>query len=357
MKPKSIWVLCIFSGFLVSSCTKGKNTLEIPSVLVSLDTLEVQSNGYISSADFKLSDVHGDSVAYIDLQQKALVIMDLESNKIVNTIFFENDGPNALGAGISSFYFGDSGQVFLIASENNIRYMDIEGKILKQLELTTQNELKQQKLEYLSITSACTLSEDNKFYCLYDSLEYRNAGLFVYDIENESYKVNPVNEISHFNSFDFPKMKFRPHISSFNNEIVISHPCTNEIIIWNKTKKSSLSKSFESKLTAKQQNFDNLNEDDILGLIQATRNQVQFKNILFDKKSNLYFRLTIDKEEVNSDEYYYTISIFDKNFNFISEVEIGNGVYTDLSFVYNGRLYLPQYSANENVHFLTVSFE
>jgi hypothetical protein len=349
---KFIFILLII---FFTSCKRQSSNTGIQNELIIIDTINIDPNQYLPTIDLRTSEVRGDSLTYLDTQQNSLVTLNLKSNEISNMLTFAEQGPNSINYDVYSYRTNLNNNI-LLSAENKINVYNKSGIFLKNIMLLDSNNLKSDIADFLKVTSDCAWSGNDKYYCLYDSLNARNTGLFVFDLNTGQYEIESVKGISKFNEFDFPKMKYRPSIDVFNDKVFITHPCSNEIMIWNPNTKKLINKTYQSEITPNKQSFKNIDKDNVLALIQATRKQVQFNNFIYDPNKNLYFRLSIipSRDSSNNDENTIAIMAFDEHLEQISELEIKSKTFTDFFFLFKGNLYLPQYTLDENLFFIII---
>tara|TARA_R110001592_G_scaffold210482_1_gene462004 strand:+ start:1476 stop:2609 length:1134 start_codon:yes stop_codon:yes gene_type:complete len=353
-------ILLLSLTVFVFSCSKTDNiTGDIEgNYSLVLDTLRVESNNYLASTAMRLSQIKNDTLFYFDDQQSKLMSIDLIKNEFINASPITRAEPNGIGNNLWRLDLSTDNK-FIFTSLNEATFFDENGEFIKSKTLLDENYLKKIGKDYINITTHCTLADNDQYYCIYDSLQYRNKGFIKFNLRNEEFEITPLKNLSSYNRFDLPKMKFRPLIQSYNGKILFSHPGTNELLIWDVKEGKYEHKAFQSTLTKNSLSFEGVNPENVLELLKSVRSQVHFLKLLYDKERNEYIRLSIAplNAENKADENSIVVTVFDKDFNQKTELETRLYDNADNHLFHNGKIYIPQYYPDENIYFLTIEVQ
>jgi len=338
-----IILLIILVAFV--SCREGKSDLNNTTSGYSIDTVLINSKGYLLDMNgLMASDLdHGDSVFYMfNMFDHSVNEINLNKKEYVKNFPLEKEGANGIGEFVFGLqYLNDS--LFFVKSNFISSIVSKNGNVINKLaweEAKTSNgevlELLPRYNEYISLTN------ENKYFSL--SLDFSNQKAFldVMDSNNDLIR-HDVDPESSFNDFFF---KFDDKVNFLNptvffrvnkNYICVSHEYSNEIILYNHNGDFVKVIQYEPKLTPKRaiisQSPVYKPREQIKNEFQQILEQVRFEPPVFDKKNNRYLRLSAKRIFTETYEHERSfipitkdtrvfLSIFDHEFNLISETEI-----------------------------------
>lgn len=360
-------ILCFFI-----SCQRKDKAHAGGDLLYSVDTVIINSKGRLLDLDLGIlkSDLNDEenSIFLYNKFDHSIDEVNLDDLEVVNNYSFDAEGPDGTGEHIYDIYLLKN-DLFFIKSNNESAVFDRNGDLLKKIDWV--NSIDENGLMYglipnyeIAIGSngfkVFGLTYDNYNRDVYfDVLSVQDNSVVRYDIDSVKSYHNFVLKIDDPENYIF----LDPVVfSKFENDfIIVSHQFSNEIYLFNSEGEYVQTVNYDTKLTPKRVkdlngismgSFEQLQKE-----YQHFLEQVRFGPPVWDRVKKRYFRLSAirifrDRQAEDSllpeiKEVKVYLSVFDADFNLISEAAIpelyGYGKY----FAKDGKLWVFQNLSDE----------
>ncbi|WP_425636891.1 DUF4221 family protein [Algoriphagus yeomjeoni] len=353
-----ILLLLAFAG----CSTERKNDGKIGNFQFSyeLDTIHIDSKGefFFLNNGLSGSTLSQSGELYIfNRPQLRLEIIDLDKKQLKDTVKFEVEGPNGIGAlGINMINLTESGD-FYFSSFTGLRQMDASGNLKRFINWDNEERIQDQLGTGKLISFDGIISRDgSKFYGTY-SAEGRGGssmadGLAIIDLKSLELKSIEVPKLSALKEFkielDIDGMKTTSGDSYDlllnDSKLIISQGSINGISVYDLVKDTLVTYDYQTELlpAAKPGNFQR--KVATMEAFQEASTQRSkeplFGDFMYDPENNLYYRISFLKD-LNPDgniDWKGVLSIFDEEFNLLHEEE-GMGRYLGRKFIRDGKIY------------------
>lgn len=345
---------------VLASCSSKEDTENSTDSSIDfsyeVDTVMVDAGDQFFFLNWGLSLSHHtkDLKLLYNLNPRALLleVIDLDSLKFKEAIKLEREGPNGVG---NTFYRDlqvlDDGTICLLGT-NKINLVSSSGELIKSLDFD-QIELKEnQRINYTG-----EFTEDGKFYaCVLENKDPKKApsGIAVIDMETGSVKVVEMGLFRKLKEFE---IKFDNgsgnsiatgdsfFLNFIENDLIISSSAFNEVYRYPLGKDSLLHRTFNSSLTANERiaNFPNEvdSEEEFYEVSTEAYKQVHFTQFNELPNYEMSWRVSSELDRMIGDSVVYkqVITLFDKDFNMLTEKELTDFYLSSQSFVKNGVIY------------------
>lgn len=330
------------------SCNRKDNGKDIDDLLYSVDTVMIDSKERLLDLDsyiFK-SDINDEesSMFLFNKFDHSIDEVNLDDLQVVNNYSFVPEGPDGTGKYINHISLLHDGSIF-IKSYNGSAVFDINGKLLKKIDWV--NSIDSNGFEYgLIPQNQITLgSKDLKVFGLSYDNKNRNVFLDVLSVKENSVKRFDIDTEKSYHNFvlEFDDPQFRTfmdpsvYLRVENAFIIVSHQYSNEIFLF--TPAGEFAKTVFYNPTLTPMRVKDLNEkrfssnEQIEKEYQNFLEQVRFGPPVWDRVKKRYLRLSASRVFSDSrpressllpdiKEVKVYLSIFDVDFNLISEVHI-----------------------------------
>lgn len=366
--------LAIISIFI--SCQRKISNHQIDDLSYSIDTVIIDSKG--RNIDLKsllfTSDLNEEesSIFLYNGFDHSIDEVDLKYLEIVNNYPLETEGPDGIGEPVNNLTLLKNGS-FFIKSFGESAIFNKNGTIIKQIDWVNsintdglvfgqipRNEIAIQEKDL----KVFGISYDNQNREIFmDILNVQDNSIERFDIDSEkSYKnFVLVNEDPKSYTFMDPYV----YLLAENNLVIVSHQYSNEIFLFNSNGKYAKTIQYNPEMTPKRvEEVGSVSPDQLFREYQHFLEQVRFGPPVWDKNKNRYLRLSATRlfkdtkldhspmPEIKKIIVY--LSIFDANFNLISEVIIPelNSEFVKY-FVKDGRLWVSQ-NFNDELGFIVI---
>ncbi|WP_144606042.1 DUF4221 family protein [Algoriphagus algorifonticola] len=362
----------LFAGilFVTFSCNQkdsDKETARKLEITYSLDTVFVDAGDQFIHVNWSLtsSDLSKDEKYLYNFQTGAkepgLEIINLEKLQLERIIPFYLDGPNSIRHSyFNKVYAMEDGTIYL--SDNyDLYHFDLEGTKLENLNYA-EHDFEGEKLpEDLRVDLNEALSEDGKtLVALYadKKLEKAPLGMVIFDLENKTFQYKPLEFISKMEKYrtslylpEYPDYPMGAILDSYllqvkNDTLILSTRSKNELKFYSWKTDSLNSKTYESQFTSQEAkiNFPKRveSQEEYERLAKETKKYVKYGPLMFDKKNNLYWRLSSEMDKMVGDSLVYktVLTAFNKEFDQVSEVLLPKDYKIAYkTFVRDGMLY------------------
>jgi hypothetical protein len=333
----------------ISFSCQEKNTGQDSQVIgYSVDTVTIDSkerilnlNGWMMTSDlddekasFFLYNYFDNSIDEINLDQKVFV----------KTIPLETEGPN----GVGEFLFGIqwlNDSIIFTKSYTISTLIDRNGQVLNRIDWESAKDSNGVQLEQLPRKyEVVSGTEDLKVLGLNVDMKNRKVLLDVLSVDASKVKRFDVDPEKSYHDFFF---RFDDNLNILDpgvylnsdiNYIQISHEFSNEILLFNTDGEFMKVVHYEPQLTPKRADTPEgpefKSKDQIKKDFQHILEQVRFRPPVWDEVKKRYFRVSSQRifEEKSEGDRAMTsktkdikvfLSVFDAEFNLISEMEIG----------------------------------
>lgn len=347
-------VLCMVLAFLVAC---GSNVKKITSsVFLKKTKLEIEHGDQLISNMFVFTKIIGvDSLVYFEPKDRDFYLFDLEKKSVQKFLDFEFDGPKFMENFVFDFQKLDD--QYLILSSNYLHVIRHDGSVLKRISTSQMTDdfnnasaYRVTKINRLN-ESELILAKNLRSVAAPNSKVNGEPSIFArLNINTESIKDLPIgspeetliNDISKGYYGSLSEHSFIMHKNS--NCIVFNFKYSPTIYRYCFTTESV--ELFDGRTERFPNGMDPISSEkyrDREYLIKVyLRNKVNFSNIEYDKKSDVFIRIASETQyedeskETNISNY---IQIFDSNFDLLVEEEVSVAVSPYLHYS-NGAIYL-----------------
>lgn len=305
--------------------------------------------------------------------------IDLDRLELVEKFPFQKEGPNGTGFHIFSLSSNGGGKLFLL-SEIGAAFFSIEGKRLEKYEwskvsgtngaIADEEFLQQQIMNPNFDHLVFGLAIDHKLNKVsLKKLDATENLISTYQIDpKENFKRYTLGDLTTFN-----KWNPRVFIDSQHDRIIVSHEFSNDFYVYSPENDLLQSVSYASQLTPSyvtikaEGDLINSTDDRVIAL-ESYLGQVSFGQVVWDSQKKKYYRLSFaskfsDKKRENrllheTVSVKVFLSVFDEQFNFLSEVAIPELKILSPSkyFVKDGKIWLYQNFSDE-LGFIIIDIE
>lgn len=352
----------IFScGFNSSERSESGNILE--NLTFRVDTVMVDLHGEILNPSrgifpYDLNKAKSEFWFFENFSD-LLVQFDLEQMKLIQTIPFEEEGPDGVGSSVEELKIGINGELFL-KGNSSPRIFNLDGKKLEDFRFQPSG------LDSSLATNRRALFENSVFdfesQKIYSHPRYSDAGDYTFlilDLKNQSAKTLPVPKMKIVDEYS-RTLNFETTggtaISYYSVGSDITH-LTGEIILSN----HAMSGFYRFKIQNQELEFIEIqhrefpNELNVQLIPNPNSPEEMFENqkkiwehILYlkpiwDESRNLYFRFGMKSffsEQPGPPKSEYYLFVYDRDFNVLGETKLDGVEYSPwTSFFKNGKLW------------------
>jgi hypothetical protein len=368
--------LYLIGSILLFSCNRSSIDPSFESIKYTIDTVLINSknNPIDLSNKISISDL-GIGVSSLFIYNSFDHSIDeiiLDSLVLGAKIPLLKEGPNGTGDNVSNIKILKDGSWF-IKSSTKSGIFDMFGKLKKKIDWENATDSIGKKINIIPKIAVMiedkifgiSYNQKNKeiFLDIFDTLE-NSISRFNLDINN-SYS-GYVLEINDKNSYSF--LDPMVQISVADSIVIISHEYSSDLILYNTILGTIETIEYFPKLTpnrAKDVLGIQINSSEMLGKeYQNFLEQIRFSSPVWDNRKQVFYRLSairrfsdIKKQDEFISEILMTnvyLTVFDFQFNIISEVEIPElSSETGKYFVKNGKLWIYQ-NFNDELGFIVI---
>jgi hypothetical protein len=368
--------LYLIGSILLFSCNRSSIDPSFESIKYTIDTVLINSknNPIDLSNKISISDLGiGVSSPFIyNSFDHSIDEIILDSLVLGAKIPLLKEGPNGTGDNVSNIKILKDGSWF-IKSSTKSGIFDMFGKLKKKIDWENATDSIGKKINIIPKIAVMiedkifgiSYNQKNKeiFLDIFDTLE-NSISRFNLDINN-SYS-GYVLEINDKNSYSF--LDPMVQISVADSIVIISHEYSSNLILYNTILGTIETIEYFPKLTpnrAKDVLGIQINSSEMLGKeYQNFLEQIRFSSPVWDNRKQVFYRLSairrfsdIKKQDEFISEILMTnvyLTVFDFQFNIISEVEIPElSSETGKYFVKNGKLWIYQ-NFNDELGFIVI---
>jgi hypothetical protein len=330
----------------------------------SIDTVMVDPGDHFFFLNWGLgiADITEDGKLLYNLNPQTLLleVVDLDALTLKETIQLEKEGPNGVGGGfISKLQVIGNGNLMLF-DFNRIVEISPKGELLKEYKfdpatLTGFEFGETDKVSYMG-----TFSPDGKIYIgQMEDEDYKSPakGLAEINLENREVKFVPTDAISKLDEFRIMlEMKTDGGTSSMSmgessymkfiaGQLVLNNTAMNEVFLYDTTSDSLIHRTFESNLTGNERikNFPSQvdSREALFAASKEKMKQVRFGPMYHQKGENLIWRFSTDMDRMIADSVVTkdVVTLFDTNYNMLTEQTLENFTNSSSRFFKDGMLY------------------
>lgn len=331
------------------SCGNKQHHIENKNELkYSIDSIKIDQQGRI--LDIRRGIENSD----LDAKNKSLFLyngfdhsideVDLDCLKIVNNYPFEEEGPNGTGTYVNSIELLNDSLIF-IKSFGKSAVFQKDGHLIERIDW--ENSKDSNGLKYLGLPKfeLALFSEQLIIFGLSYNESERDVFLDILSFSKNKFIRFNIDTKKSYRNFvltiddplDYTYLDPLVYMMHENNLVMVSHEFSNEVYLFNTNGDHYKTINYEPKMTAKR--AKDLSGKSIASSQQLKKEyqylveQVRFGPPVWDKVKERYLRLSASRTfsdvmteensflpEVNEVKVY--ISVFDEDFNLISEVHI-----------------------------------
>jgi len=368
--------LYLVGSILLFSCNRSSIDPPFESVKYTIDTVLINSKNKTIDLSNKIliSDlgIGASSLFIYNSFDHSIDEIILDSLVLGAKIPLLKEGPNGTGDNVSNINILKDGSWF-IKSSTNSGIFDMFGKLKKKIDWENATDSIGKKINIIPKITVMiedklfgiSYNQKNKeiFLDVFDTLE-NSISRFNLDINN-SYS-GYILEINDKNSYSF--LDPMVQISVADSIVIISHEYSSDLILYNTILGTIETIEYFPKLTpnrAKDVLGIQINSSKMLGKeYQNFLEQIRFSSPVWDNRKQVFYRLSairrfsdIKKQDEFISEILMTnvyLTVFDFQFNIISEVEIPElSSETGKYFVKNGKLWIYQ-NFNDELGFIVI---
>jgi len=330
------------------SCQSKENGDSNKDLLYLVDTVVIDSKGRILDLDtyiFKSDlDDEKSTLFLFNKFDHSIDEIDMDDLEVVNNYSFEPEGPDGTGRYVYNINVFKGGLIF-IKSNNGSAVFDKNGGVSKKIDWVNSKNSKGLKYGLIPQNEIAFGSEELKVFGLSYDNKNRDVILDVLSVKENSVKRFDIDHEKSYHNFvltieDQQGNTFLDpivYLRSENDFIMVSHQFSNEIYLFNGDGEHVQTIHYEPQMTTSRpkdlsgksiSSFKQVQEE-----YQHFLEQVRFGPPVWDRIKKRYLRLSASR--VFSDtrsressllpeilEVKVYLSVFDTNFNLISEVHI-----------------------------------
>lgn len=330
------------------SCQKNDKDHSTNDLLYSVDTVIIDSKGRLLDLDtyFNKSDLDAEesSIFLYNKFDHSIDEINLKNLEFMNNHPFEAEGPDGTGESVHYLNLLNDTSIFIKAF-NGSAVFNQNGVLLKKIDWIKSvdstgikfGEIPQNEIAIgPSELKVFGLTYDNRNREVFlDVLSVKDNTVKRYDIDSKNSYHNFVLAIDDPKNYSFAD----PYVflNSENNMVLVSHQYSNEIFMFNSEGEYVHTVEYETKMTPKRvKDLNGINIttwEQLREEYQHFSEQVRFGPPVWDSLNKQYLRLSavrifsdILKEdsmlpEIKEISVY--LSVFDEEFNLVSELAIG----------------------------------
>jgi len=343
MKKLKKCLFFIISACITFSCYNRENFHQTENALYTADTVMIDTKGRLLdlSAYLFSSDID-DKEIFLYLYNKfdhSIDVIDLDELVVDKNYPFEAGGPDGTGAHINFVHLLEDSLIFIKSYGQSAVYYK-QGGVHKKLDWSNANDTKDVTYEKIPRNEIAIGSSDLKVFGLnYDQLN-RNVSLGVLSANDNTVERFDIDVEKSYHQFvlamNHSYLDPLVHLRSENDFILVSHQFSNEIFLFDATGKPVQTVHYEPKLTPKKARDLNgikiSTDDQLLKEYQTLLEQVRYGPPVWDKVKKRYMRLSAVRSftDTHSNDSWLPdlkeirvfISVFDADFNLISELQV-----------------------------------
>jgi hypothetical protein len=376
------YLLLIVLIYFSFSCQERSTRQENEVIGYSTDTLIIDSKERILDLNgwMLTSDLNDEETVFYLFNGSDLSIdeINLDRHEFVKSFPLEPEGANGVGEYIFGLQILDN-SVFFTKSSVLSTLIDQNGLVIRRIDWDESRYSNETKLEqFPRKTEVLSDMEGLRAYGLTYDFNKKKVFLDILSDKEGTVKrfdVDPENSYhDFFFRFDDNLNFLEPNVdlNLENNQVLVSHEFSNEIIIFSLQGKLVREIQYEPTLTPKRakipQGPEFKSREQIGKDYQLILEQVRFESVVWDNLNQRYFRLSSKRifKDTYENERSFTpdikktrifLSVFDSDFNLISEMEIDELNDERVKyFAKDGKLWVAQNFSDE-LGFLVIDFE
>jgi hypothetical protein len=334
-------LLFVLFGWTSVSCQKGNKEQETQTMDYLVDTILIDSRdrildvaGYMDRSDL---DDDGRTFFLYNQHDHSIDEINLDTKKFVKAFPLEVEGPNGVGQGVVGLQCLKDNLLFL-KSVPFSTVIDRNGRVVQMINwLTAKDSLRDLFGQQPPISEVVV--DTKNWRVMGTKIDFLNTAAFlgVLSVEEKLVKNIEVDAENSFSKYflQFP-YNFRPpwlFLRADENYAYLSHEYSNEIFLFHPGGELVKIIQYQPKLTparAKAPEVLTSTREQVRYESRRLLEQVRFEPLVWDKVKDRYFRLSAQRifEDGPEDEIlpirrtHVFLSVFDADFNFISEVEL-----------------------------------
>jgi len=354
------------------SCQRKNNDQGSDDFLYSVDTVIIDPKGRLLDLTryIEISDLNAEesSIFLYNKFDHSIDEVNLYNLEVTNNYRFDAEGPNGTGEHVNYLHvlMDDS---FFIKSFGESAIFNKNGRLINRIDWENSIDSNGQLYGQIPRNEVAISSGNLKVFGLSYDNKNRDVFLDVFSIKENTVKRFDIDSEKSYHNFvltiDDPQsdtfLDPLVHLKSENNFIIISHEFSNEIILFNSEGEYVKNVNYDNNLTPKRVkdlngismgSFEQLQKE-----YQHFLEQVRFGPPVWDRVKKRYLRLSVvtifherrpeDSFLPEIEEVNVYLSVFDADFNLISEAAIpelyGYGKY----FAKDGKLWVFQNLSDE----------
>ncbi|GAB3650822.1 hypothetical protein GCM10028791_18620 [Echinicola sediminis] len=350
--------------FLIISCSEKSNKGNINHsgdqgkkfTLEIVDTIMVDSGEKLIFVESQIqrTDISHDLNYYFNYNRKQNLIdvVNLKDFKLEKQIPFETEGPNGTSSYVSRIDGFDQGKFMINNFNGLVQVFDSNAEKLQSLQLNNEtlpgDTLKpEEKVSTFGFMGP----GGNTYYSFYEQIFEGPRGMAIIDMKTKTLTKIPIDGLDAIKDF-YITMKIEGGSSTtsppFNfqlegNKILLSNGAINELFVYNMDNDSVTHYSYSSKLTVNRLQKPSKNiahsQEESKKLRQEMGNNVSFQKFIADPENNRYYRISHGMED---SKWINVLTVFDGDFQQISENLLTKSIYVSNSFVKDGKIFFQQ---------------
>jgi hypothetical protein len=359
-----------------SSCSGSSEKDDQKSVInISIDSAIVDAKGEIIDTkygiySFGFDDDKNFMYKFNTNNRHGLEIIDINKMELIDFIPFEIEGPNGTGSRVNMVNYISDKEI-AITNFQSILIFDFNGKLIRKYAIDNHDFDGDTLSEDLLMESSGLFIPQNKLsFNLVNEGFGKSRGIAKLNLEENIREFYWIDELKKLDDYQISLtddgkmvMMLRTYLyKTFQEDkFILSHDMENELFYYDLKVDSVIHKKYESQLSANLNEASGKTQTDSreeLGKIVSERNKgIRFKDIVFDKKNNRYYRFSTYSTSTDPKEEKWNIilTVFDENLNMINETE--NVPLEELPktyFVKDGKIYVYK-NMEDEMGFLVLS--
>ncbi|WP_186757167.1 DUF4221 family protein [Echinicola salinicaeni] len=364
--------------FLIASCYEktSEETSSLSDNAGKKFTLEVVDTLFIDSGEDIIlienqnarTDFSDDLKYYFNYnyKQNLIDVINLKEHKLERQIPFETEGPNGTTSYVSSIDHFDQDKFMINNFNGLVQVFDSNAQKLKSLQLNneTLNGDTLKPKEKISTFGYMGPNGDT-YYSFYERIFEGPRGMAIIDMKSKTLTKIPVDGLDAIKDF-YITMKIKGGTQSTSpsfyfllegNKILLSNGAINELFVYNIDNDSVTHHTYSSKLTVNSLRKPSKNtahsQEESNKLYQEMGHEVSFQRFIADPEHKRYYRISHGK---NGSTWTGVLTVFDENFQQISENKLPESFYISNSFVKDGQIF-SQHNIEDELAFVVMEIK
>ncbi|UCS94631.1 DUF4221 domain-containing protein [Echinicola marina] len=364
--------------FLIASCSEktSEETSSLSDNAGKKFTLEVVDTLFIDSGEDIIlienqkarTDFSDDLKYYFNYnyKQNLIDVINLKEHKLERQIPFETEGPNGTTSYVSSIDHFDQDKFMINNFNHGLQIFDSTGQKLESFRLNN-DDLRGDSLNTNESINTSGIIDPitSKYYSIYGNGFGAPLGIAIIDIKSKTLTKKPIKGLDAIKVYkvDFIRDGGRTSRSAsvyFQREmdkIIISNSSINELFVYHMKNDTTSHYSFDSKLTTNRQQKPSKNlvhsQEEFKSTYVSTGKVVSFSPFIVNPEQERYYRISYGKDTPQQQEFTYVLTVFDKNFNQISESIIPRRFYSSINIVKDNKIFF-QHNIEDELAFVVM---